>query len=103
MTVPQRAKPASRADAGLIEAEGAPADLLAKFEQALSEHRHLAPADSGDGGWTPDRCQDRRPQRGGSVPPSASVLMFWMARVNVAVRDALSLSRAASSGSIELS
>ena len=35
-------------------------------------------------------------QRGGSVPPSASVLMFWMARVNVAVRDALSWSRAAS-------
>lgn len=41
--------------------------------------------------------------RGGRLPPSASVLMFWMARVNVAVRVALSLSRAASSGSIELS
>ena len=45
----------------------------------------------------------RGSQRGGSVPPSASVLMFWMARVNVAVRDALSFSRAASSSSIELS
>ncbi len=34
--------PANKADAGLIEADGAPADLLAKFEQALSKHRHFA-------------------------------------------------------------
>lgn len=40
---------------------------------------------------------------GGNEPPSASVFMFDSARVNVAVRAALSFSRAASSGNIELS
>ena len=41
--------------------------------------------------------------RGGRVPPSARIFMFCRARVNVAVRDALSFSRAASSANIELS
>ena len=41
--------------------------------------------------------------RGGSVPPSASVFMFCSACVNRARRASLSFSRAASSGSIELS
>jgi hypothetical protein len=40
---------------------------------------------------------------GGSVPPSASVFMFFSAYVNRARRASLSFSRAASSGSIELS
>jgi len=34
--------PANKADAGLIEGEGATADLLTRFEQALSQHRHFA-------------------------------------------------------------
>ena len=40
---------------------------------------------------------------GGSEPPSASVFMFCSACVNLARRASLSFSRAASSGSIELS
>lgn len=40
---------------------------------------------------------------GGSVPPSASVFMFWSACVNRARRASLSAARAVSSGSIELS
>jgi len=40
---------------------------------------------------------------GGSVPPSASVFMFWSALLKTASRPARSFARAASSASIELS
>jgi hypothetical protein len=41
--------------------------------------------------------------RGGKVPPSARIFMFWSAWVNIAVLRAISSLRAASSANIELS
>ena len=63
-------------------------------------HRDIAVVDASDGFPESGHLAGGG---GGSVPPSASVFMFCSACVNLARRASLSFSRAASSGSIELS
>ena len=99
------------ASAGIVCRPGAMADCLSCPSTPYGRHWWLscsrpcsATVDALTGTCTAKSADYRGGAgAGGSLPPSASVFMFWSACVNLSILLALSAARAASSGSIELS